>query len=87
MCEAASIINTRPLTTDTLNDPLSPEPLTPNHLLMAKSHIVLPPPGEFVREDLNSRNTMEASSIPYRVVLDQVEARISAALASTCKME
>ena len=55
MCEAAGIINTRPLTTDTLNDPLSPEPLTPNHLRTAKSHVVLPPSGEFVREDLYSR--------------------------------
>ena len=55
MCEAAGIINTRPLAVDTLNDPLSLEPLTPNHLLMAKSRVVLPPPGEFVREDMYSR--------------------------------
>ena len=53
MCEAAGIINMRPLTTDTLNDPLSPEPLSPNHL--AKSHVVLPPPIEFVREYLYSK--------------------------------
>ena len=55
MCEAAGIINTRPLTVDTLNDPLSLEPLTPNHLLMTKFRVVLPPPGEFVREDMYSR--------------------------------
>lgn len=55
MCEAASIINSRPLTVDNLNDPQSPEPLTPNHLLTMKSEILLPPPGEFQQPDLYSR--------------------------------
>ena len=32
MCEATAIINSQPLTTENLNDPNSPEPLTPNHL-------------------------------------------------------
>ena len=44
MCEAAGIVNSRPLTPGSLNDPLSDEPLTPNHLLTMKSKIVLPPP-------------------------------------------
>lgn len=55
MCEAAAIVNSRPLTVDNLNDPTSPEPLTPNHLLMMKSRIILPPPGEFQRADLYLR--------------------------------
>ena len=55
MCEATAIINSRPLTTENLNDPNSPEPLTPNHLLTTKSKIVLPPPGEFQRADLYLR--------------------------------
>ena len=55
MCEVAAIINSRPLTTDTLNDPQSIEPLTPNHLLMAKSSVILPPPGEFVKQDVYLR--------------------------------
>lgn len=52
--EVMSIINSRPLTTDHLNDP-NIEPLTPNHLLMMKSSIILPPPGEFVSQDLYLR--------------------------------
>ena len=55
MCEVTAIVNCRPLTVDNVNDPLSLEPLTPNHLLTMKSHIVLPPPGNFQREDLYLR--------------------------------
>ena len=47
MCEATTIINSRPLTTENLNDPNSPEHLTPNHLLTTKSKIVFPSLGEF----------------------------------------
>ena len=50
--EAAAIVNSRPLTTDNLNDPNSLEPLTPNHLITMKASTALPPPGKFVREDL-----------------------------------
>nr|XP_043899053.1 uncharacterized protein LOC122780247 [Solea senegalensis] len=53
--EAMSIVNSRPLTTDTINDPKSVEPLTPNHLLTMKSIVPLPPPGNFVKEDLYAR--------------------------------
>ncbi|KAJ8332755.1 hypothetical protein SKAU_G00416510, partial [Synaphobranchus kaupii] len=53
--EAMSIVNSRPLTTDTINDPKSVEPLTPNHLLTMKTSVPLPPPGKFVREDLYAR--------------------------------
>lgn len=55
MCEAASIVNSRPLTTQNLNDPTSNEPITPNHLLTLKSQVILPPPGEFLRNDVYSR--------------------------------
>lgn len=55
MCEAAAVVNSRPLTVENLNDPLSLEPLTPNHLLTMKTKIVLPPPGEFQKSDLYSR--------------------------------
>ncbi|XP_063964979.1 uncharacterized protein LOC135156433 [Lytechinus pictus] len=37
MCEAAAIINSRPLTVTHLNDPTYPAPLTPNHLITMKS--------------------------------------------------
>ena len=48
--EAASIVNSCPLTVDNLNDPDSLEPLTRNHLLTT-----LPSPGRFIREDMYAR--------------------------------
>ena len=50
--EAMAIVNSRPLTVDGINYPHALEPLTPNHLIMMKSKVVLPPPGVFVKEDL-----------------------------------
>jgi hypothetical protein len=55
MCETANIVNSRPLTTVTLNDPTAPEPITPNHLLTMKSNFLLPPPGIFQDADVYSR--------------------------------
>ena len=55
MCEAAAIVNSRPLTVDSLYDVTSLEPLTPNHLLTLKSKVILPPPGEFLRADVYAR--------------------------------
>ncbi|XP_071486763.1 uncharacterized protein [Diadema antillarum] len=55
MCEAAAIVNSRPLTTEFLNEPTHPTPLTPNHLLTQKTKIILPPPGSFCREDVYAR--------------------------------
>ena len=49
LCEAETIVNSRPLTTESLSD-ASIEPLTPNHLLTAKCKPVLPPPGIFQKE-------------------------------------
>ncbi len=53
--ETMAIVNSRPLTVDTLNSPDSLEPLTPNHLITMKSIAALPPPGKFEREDLYGR--------------------------------
>ncbi|XP_047246221.1 uncharacterized protein LOC124883254 [Girardinichthys multiradiatus] len=53
--EAMSIINSRPLSIVGINDPKSPEPLTPNHLILMKSKVALPPPGKFMKEDLYAR--------------------------------
>lgn len=53
--EAMAIVNSRPLTVDTINDPRSIEPLTPNHLIHMKTSTPLPPPGKFVKEDLYAR--------------------------------
>ncbi len=51
LCEAACIINSRPLTVKNLSDVNSPLPLSPNSLLTQKTQLLLPPPGEFVREE------------------------------------
>lgn len=50
--EEMAIINSRPWTGHLLNDPAGHQPLMPNHILMMKSCTILPPPGEFVKEDL-----------------------------------
>ena len=55
LCDTMAIVNCRPLTVDGLNDPLTTEPLTPNHLLTMKFKIILPPPGNFQRPDLYCR--------------------------------
>lgn len=55
MYETTAIVNSRPLTSDTLNDPRSLESLTPSHLLTQKSKVLLPPPGIFEPADLYSR--------------------------------
>lgn len=47
-----AIVNSRPLSVDSINDPKSLEPLTPNHLILMKSKVALPPPGKFVRKDM-----------------------------------
>jgi len=53
--EVMAIVNSRPLTAINQSDPTSPEPLTPNHILTMKSKVPLPPPGNFVKEDLYLR--------------------------------
>lgn len=53
--EAMAIVNSRPLTVNTLCHPNGPQPLTPNHLLTMKTTQPLPPPGHFVPEDVYSK--------------------------------
>lgn len=53
--EVMAIVNSRPITSHLLNDPTGPQPLTPNLLLTMKSSVILPPPGDFVKEDLYLR--------------------------------
>lgn len=57
--EVMAIVNSRPLTTEHLNDPLGPEPLTPNHILTMKSS---PPPGE-CKGRFPSSEKMEESTV------------------------
>jgi len=49
MCEAESIVNSRPITTVS-DDPKDAEPLTPNHLLLMRES-PKEPPGKFVIQD------------------------------------
>jgi hypothetical protein len=55
ICEAESIVNSRPLSVDNLGLSDSLEALTPNHLLTRKSKVLLPPPGVFQKEDVYLR--------------------------------
>ena len=53
LAEAELIVNSRPITTDPENPELVA--LSPIQLLTLKSKVVLPPPGEFQREDIYCR--------------------------------
>eukprot|EP00794_Sanderia_malayensis_P004022 gene4022-4571_t len=55
LTESEAIVNSHPLTVETLSDPHSVRPLTPNHLLTMKSKVIMPPPGVFQKADLYCR--------------------------------
>ena len=50
MAEVEIIINSRPLTVETINDSKSEIPLSPNNLMM-KTSVVILPPGAFRKSD------------------------------------
>ena len=51
LVEVEAIVNSRPLTTETINDVTSLIPLNPIKLLTMKLKIVMPPPGVFASPD------------------------------------
>lgn len=53
--EVMAVMNSRPLSVESLEDPTGPLPLTPNHVLTMKSPGILPPPGVFERADVYLR--------------------------------
>ena len=55
MYEAMAIVNSRPLTPVETSDPCSEPPITPNQLITMKTSTPLPPPGQFVKEDMYAR--------------------------------
>ena len=55
LTEVEAIVNSRPLTVETLSDAGSPCPLTPAHLLTMKSNVIFPPAGIFLRTDIYCR--------------------------------
>lgn len=55
--EVMAIINSRPLSVESLEFPDGPRPLTPNHILTMKSDFILPLPGVFEDADLYVRKS------------------------------
>ena len=55
MAEIAAVINSKPLTADSLHRPDDPFPLCPANLLMMKSKVICAPPGKFEKSDLYSK--------------------------------
>ena len=55
VAETEAIVNSRPLTVESLSDVNSEIPLSPSNLLTMKSDVIMPPPGVFNRPDLYSR--------------------------------
>ena len=53
--EAEAIVNSRPLTVDSLSDPESPNPLSPTNILTLKPKVTRGPPGVFQDADLYCR--------------------------------
>ena len=55
MAEKEAVINSRPLTVETINEDQGFKPLSPNNLLTTKSKVVMPPLEVFQRLDLYCR--------------------------------
>ena len=51
LAETEAIVNSRPLTVDTLGDVQREQPICPSNILTMKSKVVLPAPGHFVKTD------------------------------------
>ena len=55
ICEAAAIINSRPLSVDNLADPANCMPISPSNFLTMKPSIFMSLPGNFTNDDIYSR--------------------------------
>ena len=53
--EVQVIVNSRPLTIETLSDPTSPMPISLANLLTLKKKLIMPPLGSFDQPDMYSR--------------------------------
>ena len=47
LIEVEAIVNSQPMTTETINNVQSHVPLSPSNLLTMRSKVVMPPPGSF----------------------------------------
>ena len=52
MTETEAMINSRPLTVETINDGQSPKPISLNNILTMETKVVMSPPGVFQKPDL-----------------------------------
>lgn len=55
MTEVEAIVNSRPLTVETIGDGTSEAAISPSNLLTMKSKVIMPPPGTFPKADLYSK--------------------------------
>ena len=55
MIEVEELVNSRPLTIETIADGTGEVAISPLNLLTMKSKVVMPPPGPFETSDLYSR--------------------------------
>ena len=55
LVEVEGIINSRPITCESIGDVNSIIPLSPMQLLSSKTRVVIPPPGTFQKEDMYCR--------------------------------
>ena len=55
MADVSAVLNSQPLTVDNLSNPNDPPLLCPSQLITVKSKVILPPPGQFLPEDIYSR--------------------------------
>ena len=55
LVEVEGIINSRPITCESIGDVNSIIPLSPKQLLSSKTRVVIPPPGTFQKEDMYCR--------------------------------
>ena len=58
MAEVEAIVNSRPLTVETIADGTSEVAISPSNLLTMKSKVIMPPPGIFPRPDVYSRKRL-----------------------------
>ena len=72
-CEVTAIVKSCQLSVSGLCDPLSPEILTPNHILTMKTKVVLPPPGAFPEIDVLQQKALEARTASIKCTLVTLE--------------
>ena len=64
-----AVINSIP---NMIHDPTSLKPLKPKNLIMMKTNIVLPPPGEFQRDDMYSEGFFICLQMIYNKEFENV---------------